>query len=123
MMFTRHRPLLPYCLAPLVSLPTASLPLSQRYEVQVQPGDIVVLGTDGLWDNCFNEEILSVLKYCMQVTSGWLTISITMSLNHMVHGISMRGGVIEGSWPRPPPTHTFTKLTTLLLLAGEHARG
>ena len=59
-------------LPPSASLPrqppfTASFPLAQRYEVQVQPGDIVVLGTDGLWDNCFNEEILSVLKYCMQV--------------------------------------------------------
>lgn len=34
----------------------------QRYEVQLQPGDIIVAGTDGLWDNCFHEEIVSVLR-------------------------------------------------------------
>ena len=55
----------------LIALCLPPCPL-QRYEVQVQPGDIVVLGTDGLWDNCFNEEILSVLKYCMQVWCGAL---------------------------------------------------
>ncbi|KAG2492655.1 hypothetical protein HYH03_009070 [Edaphochlamys debaryana] len=37
---------------------------AQRFEVTVQPGDLVVLGTDGLWDNCFDEEVASVLKYC-----------------------------------------------------------
>ncbi|KAG2437570.1 hypothetical protein HYH02_011212 [Chlamydomonas schloesseri] len=37
---------------------------AQRFEVAVQPGDLLVLGTDGLWDNCFDEEVASVLKYC-----------------------------------------------------------
>jgi hypothetical protein len=32
----------------------------------VQPGDLVVLGTDGLWDNCFDEEVASVLRYCTE---------------------------------------------------------
>ena len=27
-----------------------------------QEGDIIVAATDGLWDNCFDEEIVSVLK-------------------------------------------------------------
>lgn len=27
-----------------------------------QPTDVLVLGTDGLWDNCFDEEIASVIK-------------------------------------------------------------
>ncbi len=31
----------------------------------MQPGDVIVLGTDGLWDNCFDEEVASVLKYCL----------------------------------------------------------
>ncbi len=35
---------------------------AQRVEIKLQAGDIVVTGTDGLWDNCFNEEILSVIK-------------------------------------------------------------
>lgn len=25
-------------------------------------GDVVVMGTDGLWDNCFDEEVASVIK-------------------------------------------------------------
>lgn len=38
--------------------------VADRYEVEVQAGDIIIVGTDGLWDNCFHEEILSVAKYC-----------------------------------------------------------
>ncbi|PNH00106.1 putative protein phosphatase 2C 80, partial [Tetrabaena socialis] len=37
---------------------------AQQFEMTVQPGDLIVLGTDGLWDNCFDEEVASVLKYC-----------------------------------------------------------
>ena len=25
-----------------------------------------MVGTDGLWDNCFNEEVLSVIKHCQR---------------------------------------------------------
>lgn len=39
---------------------------AQRFSVDVLPGDIIVLGTDGLWDNCFNEEVVSVINYCSQ---------------------------------------------------------
>ena len=35
---------------------------SMRFELVVQPGDVLVLGTDGLWDNCFDEEIMNVVK-------------------------------------------------------------
>ncbi|KAF5829895.1 phosphatase 2C-like domain-containing protein [Dunaliella salina] len=41
--------------------PTAS----QKFSVPVQLGDVIVLGTDGLWDNCFDEEITAVIKYCV----------------------------------------------------------
>nr|BAU61579.1 serine/threonine phosphatase, family 2C [Gonium pectorale] len=37
---------------------------AQRFVVALQQGDLIVLGTDGLWDNCFDEEVASVLKYC-----------------------------------------------------------
>ncbi|GLC41002.1 hypothetical protein PLESTB_000953400 [Pleodorina starrii] len=37
---------------------------AQRFEVSVQPGDLIMLGTDGLWDNCFDEELACVLRYC-----------------------------------------------------------
>lgn len=30
---------------------------AEQFEVNVQAGDVVVLGTDGLWDNCFDEEV------------------------------------------------------------------
>jgi len=34
----------------------------ELYTVPLHSGDVVVLGTDGLWDNCFNEEIAKLLK-------------------------------------------------------------
>ena len=34
----------------------------EEYEVQVQRGDLVMAGTDGLWDNLFTEEILDIVK-------------------------------------------------------------
>ena len=34
----------------------------QEYEVQVESGDLVLAGTDGLWDNLFFEEILNVVE-------------------------------------------------------------
>eukprot|EP00983_Pelagomonas_calceolata_P047924 1140850-Pelagomonas_calceolata.AAC.3 len=35
---------------------------SQKFSVPVEVGDVIVLGTDGLWDNCFDEEITAVIK-------------------------------------------------------------
>lgn len=34
---------------------------SQRLTVEVQPGDLIITGTDGLWDNLFDEDILEVV--------------------------------------------------------------
>lgn len=34
---------------------------SQRITVEVQPGDLVITGTDGLWDNLFDEDIIEVV--------------------------------------------------------------
>lgn len=34
---------------------------SQRLTVEVQPGDLIIAGTDGLWDNLFDEDILEVV--------------------------------------------------------------
>jgi serine/threonine protein phosphatase PrpC len=36
----------------------------QRFEIPVQPGDIVVLGSDGLWDNVFSEEVATIASRC-----------------------------------------------------------
>lgn len=43
------------------------------YDIDVQQGDLIVAGTDGLWDNVPQEEILTILqKYSsnMQEVSG-----------------------------------------------------
>lgn len=37
---------------------------AQRLSVEVQPGDLVIAGTDGLWDNLFDEDILEILANC-----------------------------------------------------------
>jgi protein phosphatase PTC7 len=34
---------------------------SQRIQVEVQPDDLVIVGTDGLWDNLFDDDIIDVL--------------------------------------------------------------
>eukprot|EP00884_Botryococcus_braunii_P010661 jgi/Botrbrau1/19597/Bobra.0035s0075.1 len=31
------------------------------YQLKVQPGDIVIAGSDGLWDNCYEDDIMSLL--------------------------------------------------------------
>ena len=33
-------------------------------QLQVQPGDIVVTGSDGLWDNIFAEEAATIASKC-----------------------------------------------------------
>jgi protein phosphatase PTC7 len=33
---------------------------SQRIAVNVQPGDLVIAGTDGLWDNLYDDDILEI---------------------------------------------------------------
>jgi protein phosphatase PTC7 len=34
---------------------------SQRIQIEVQPDDLIILGTDGLWDNLFDEDIIDVI--------------------------------------------------------------
>uniref|UniRef100_A0A061QJK1 Protein phosphatase n=1 Tax=Tetraselmis sp. GSL018 TaxID=582737 RepID=A0A061QJK1_9CHLO len=34
---------------------------AQEYRLTIKPGDVVVMGSDGLWDNCFEEEIAKVV--------------------------------------------------------------
>jgi protein phosphatase PTC7 len=34
---------------------------SQRITIEVQPDDLIILGTDGLWDNLFDEDIIEVV--------------------------------------------------------------
>ncbi|KIY99196.1 hypothetical protein MNEG_8763 [Monoraphidium neglectum] len=37
---------------------------AMRFELTVQPGDIVITGTDGLWDNVFAEEAATIVARC-----------------------------------------------------------
>lgn len=34
---------------------------SQRIQIEVQPDDLIILGTDGLWDNLFDDDIIDVV--------------------------------------------------------------
>lgn len=34
---------------------------SQRIQIEVQPDDLIILGTDGLWDNLFDDDIIDIL--------------------------------------------------------------
>eukprot|EP01025_Chloroclados_australasicus_P030696 TRINITY_DN3087_c0_g1_i4.p1 TRINITY_DN3087_c0_g1~~TRINITY_DN3087_c0_g1_i4.p1 ORF type:complete len:439 (+),score=59.54 TRINITY_DN3087_c0_g1_i4:116-1318(+) len=35
---------------------------SDTFNIEVQEGDIIIVGTDGLWDNCFPHEMLQLIK-------------------------------------------------------------
>lgn len=35
---------------------------AQTYTMKLHESDIVIMGTDGIWDNLFDEEILEVVK-------------------------------------------------------------
>jgi protein phosphatase PTC7 len=41
-----------------------------RFELGVQPGDVVVCGTDGLWDNVFAEEAATIVARCKAQGDG-----------------------------------------------------
>lgn len=34
---------------------------AQRISIEVQPDDLIILGTDGLWDNLFDDDIIDIL--------------------------------------------------------------
>jgi protein phosphatase PTC7 len=34
---------------------------SQRINIEVQPGDLIIVGSDGLWDNLFDDDIIEVV--------------------------------------------------------------
>lgn len=36
---------------------------SQRIQIDVQPDDLIILGTDGLWDNLFDEDIIDTVAH------------------------------------------------------------
>ena len=50
---------LPACLPPCL------LTASQVYSLQVQPGDVLVVGTDGLFDNVFDFELSNVVMHSL----------------------------------------------------------
>lgn len=57
------------CLLPCACLHTECHPvccccLLQRFELQLEPGDIIVTGSDGLWDNIFAEEAATIASKC-----------------------------------------------------------
>jgi serine/threonine protein phosphatase PrpC len=37
---------------------------AMRFEMEVAPGDIVIVGSDGLWDNVFAEEVAAIVSRC-----------------------------------------------------------
>ena len=41
----------------------------QVYDVQVQKNDVVILGSDGIWDNLFEQQIIEIVS-AVQKTGG-----------------------------------------------------
>jgi protein phosphatase PTC7 len=43
---------------------------AELFEVDLQPGDVIVAGSDGLWDNLYEDELLAALPYDAHLSSG-----------------------------------------------------
>jgi protein phosphatase PTC7 len=43
---------------------------AMRFELAVQPGDVIIVGTDGLWDNVFAEEAATIVARCKAQGDG-----------------------------------------------------
>ena len=53
---------MPYQLASARLLPEADAPEdADVYELDVEPGDVVVLGTDGLFDNMWDDQLAAIV--------------------------------------------------------------
>lgn len=46
----------------------------------MQPGDLIVVGTDGLWDNLFMDDCSKILKRCKSEGMGPLQISKVLGI-------------------------------------------
>ena len=78
-------------------------------EIDVEKNDILVLATDGLFDNLFDDEIVRIIEKCKSniheiskellnttlYKSHQSTISTPFSMNAYNHGVYFRGGKID----------------------------
>lgn len=53
---------------------------AQDIEVPVQPGDIIVAATDGLWDNLFPSECSTIIKRCQREGQGPQQMSLGLGI-------------------------------------------
>lgn len=52
-------------------LPGSSHPMeAHQYELEVQPGDVVVMGSDGLFDNLWKDDITAMVHRRLKVQCG-----------------------------------------------------
>jgi protein phosphatase PTC7 len=55
---------------------------ANRYKFDLLPGDLIVMGTDGLWDNCWPEEVQSVVKFCLDKDSATSAGKLAQVISH-----------------------------------------
>ncbi|CAG9324213.1 unnamed protein product [Blepharisma stoltei] len=48
---------------------------ADKYSIQIRKGDILVIGTDGLWDNLFTEEVFAIVKKSYEENKNDLKIA------------------------------------------------
>ncbi|GAB4817901.1 hypothetical protein N2152v2_004947 [Parachlorella kessleri] len=76
---------MPYQMASPRFLPMSNQPEeAQQYEVAVQPGDVVLLGSDGLFDNLWEHEMEELVQWQLQD----LDRSTASSLDHAAHALA-----------------------------------
>lgn len=63
---------------------------AQRITIEVQPGDLIILGTDGLWDNLFDEDIVELV---LQSYSD--PASIAQVISHQAHLIANNKDILS----------------------------
>lgn len=43
---------------------------SQEYDIQVHKNDVVILGSDGIWDNLFEKQIVEIVTSVQKAGGG-----------------------------------------------------
>jgi len=90
---------------------------SQRLIVDVQPGDLIICGTDGLWDNLYDEDIIKVVANASADPA-----TIAQHIAHQAHVVANDKDIIspfsKSARSNGYPLATGGKLDDITVLVG-----
>lgn len=76
--------------------------------VQMQHGDVLILATDGVFDNLNNQDILKVVTSRMILTGAWTAApDVAVNVSEHLAALTVPGGLAEAF--HPPSSSEFTR--------------